>query len=48
MARVLIAAVLALGLQGCSTARPVSTSDSACASQPASYACQIEAYQRAP
>lgn len=47
MARSLLLVLLLLALQACSTA-PASASDSACAANPASYACQIEAYQRAP
>jgi hypothetical protein len=40
--------VLMLALQGCSGLARSDTSPSACAQHPASYACQVENYQRAP
>jgi hypothetical protein len=48
MARAVFVVVLVLALQGCSGMRSYPASDSACALSPASYACQIETYQRAP
>ena len=47
MGRILAVVLLATALQACALPPP-SASDSACALSPASYACQIEAYQRAP
>ncbi len=40
--------VLVLILQGCSGLPPSQPSNSACALNPASFACQVENYHRAP
>lgn len=47
MARALSVVVLVVALQGCSGLPSSRASDSPCALNPASYACQIESYQRA-